>query len=210
MIGVCCGLVSGSSFVALLALQLPHRRWPNHSATGLNAGILWRRGVPEKYGNWNSIYRRFRRWSASGVRESGAVALADTMAVSGHCNIDSTTVRAPVSAAGEKGGFIDEFLAARGAGSPVKFLVSQMPAAAPSPSTSRPAKGRIAKTTTSLINLPERAPKALRADKGYDTDATRNDLKRRRINPVIPPRSNRKAIIRYIKRLYRERNRITR
>jgi len=37
-------------------------------------GILWRlrcgtawRDVPEKYGNWNSIYRRFRRWSASGV-----------------------------------------------------------------------------------------------------------------------------------------------
>ena len=37
-------------------------------------GILWRlrcgtawRDVPEKYGNWNSIYRRFRRWSASGI-----------------------------------------------------------------------------------------------------------------------------------------------
>ena len=35
-------------------------------------GILWRlrtgapwRDVPEKYGNWNSIYRRFRRWRAS-------------------------------------------------------------------------------------------------------------------------------------------------
>ena len=37
-------------------------------------GVLWRprtgapwRDVPEKYGNWNSIYRRFRRWSTSGV-----------------------------------------------------------------------------------------------------------------------------------------------
>jgi transposase len=33
-------------------------------------GILWRlrcgtpwRDVPPKYGNWNTIYRRFRRWS---------------------------------------------------------------------------------------------------------------------------------------------------
>jgi hypothetical protein len=77
---------------------------------------------------WNSIYRRFRRWSASGVWESVDIALAETMAESGHYNINSTTVRAHVSAAGGKGGFIDELLAARGAGSPVKFIVSVMPA----------------------------------------------------------------------------------
>jgi hypothetical protein len=59
--------------------------------------------VPEKYGNWNSIYRRFRRWSASGVWESVAIALAETMAESGHYNIDSTTVRAHVSAADGSG-----------------------------------------------------------------------------------------------------------
>src|SRR5262245_20939289 len=35
----------------------------------LRTGALWR-DVPEKYGKWNSIYRRFRRWSACGVRES--------------------------------------------------------------------------------------------------------------------------------------------
>jgi transposase len=118
-------------------------------------GILWRlrtgapwRDVPEKYGNWNSIYRRFRRWSASGVWEAVAVALAESMAESGHYNIDSTTVRAHVSAAGGKGGFINELLAARGAGSPVKFIVSVMPGAAPSPSTSRRARRRTARATT--------------------------------------------------------------
>jgi hypothetical protein len=56
----------------------------------------------EKYGNWNSIYRQFRRWSVSGVWESVAVALAETMAESGHYKIDSTTVRAHVSAAGRE------------------------------------------------------------------------------------------------------------
>jgi transposase len=118
-------------------------------------GILWRlrcgtawRDVPEKYGKWNSIYRRFRRWSASGVWESVAIALAETMAESGHYNIDSTSVRAHVSAAGGKGGFIDELLAARGAGSPVKFIVSVMPGAGLSPSTSRQAKRQTAKPTT--------------------------------------------------------------
>jgi len=115
-------------------------------------GILWRlrcgtpwRDVPEKYGNWNSIYRRFRRWSASGVWESVAIALAETMAESGHYSIDSTSVRAHVSAAGGKGGFINELLAARGAGSAVKFIVSVMPEDGPSPSTSRQAKRQTAR-----------------------------------------------------------------
>ena len=119
-------------------------------------GILWRlrcgtpwRDVPEKYGNWNSIYRRFRRWSASGVWESVAVTLAETMAQSGHYNIDSTSIRAHVSAAGGKGGFIDELLAARGAGSPVRFTASLMPKADRLPSTSRVARRQIARTTKS-------------------------------------------------------------
>jgi transposase len=117
-------------------------------------GILWRlrtgapwRDVPEKYGNWNSIYRRFRRWSASGVWESVAIALAETMAESGHYNIDSTTVRAHVSAAGGKGGFIEELLAARGAGSPVKFIAWVIEEDGLSPSISRREKPRTARRT---------------------------------------------------------------
>ena len=85
-----------------------------------------------------------------------------------------TTVRAHVSAAGGKGGFINELLAARGAGSPVKFIVSVMPEAAPSPSTSRQAKRQIARAYDNLIDLPEQAPEAFLADKAYDTDAIRS------------------------------------
>jgi transposase len=115
-------------------------------------GILWRlrtgapwRDVPEKYGNWNTIYRRFLRWSKSGIWESVATALAETMAESGHYSIDSTTVRAHISAAGGKGGLINELLAARGAGSPVKFTVSLMPKDDRLPSTSHRERRLIAK-----------------------------------------------------------------
>ena len=60
--------------------------------------------------------------------------LAEVMADSGHYSIDSTTVRAHVSAAGGKGGLIDALLAARGVGSRVSFTAWLMPSDGHSPS----------------------------------------------------------------------------
>ena len=73
-----------------------------------------------------------------------------------------------------------------------------------------PGEAADCKAYKELIDLPEQKPKALLADKAYDTDAIRADLKRRRIKAVIPPKSNRKKAIRYDKKLYRERNWIER
>jgi transposase len=61
-----------------------------------------------------------------------------------------------------------------------------------------------------LIDLPEQKPAALLADRAYDTDAIRADLKERGIKPVIPPKSNRTKTICYTKRFYRQRNCIER
>jgi len=54
-----------------------------------------------------------------------------------------------------------------------------------------PGEAADCKSYDTLIDLPEQAPKALLADKAYDTDAIRDDLKNRAIKPVIPPKSNR-------------------
>ena len=70
-----------------------------------------------------------------------------------------------------------------------------------------PGEAADCKSYDTLINLPEQAPDALLADKAYDTDAIRADLKER---GIIPPKSNRTATIRYSKRLYRQRNCIER
>ena len=43
------------------------------------------------------------------------------------------------------------------------------------------------------MDEPGPEPKVMIADKGYDSDAIREDLKRRGAEPVIPPRKNRKA-----------------
>jgi transposase len=85
-------------------------RPPEQNRSIIN-GILWRLGcgapwrdVPAKYGSWNTIYRRFRRWSEAGVWEIVASTLPEIMSDTGHYSIDSTIVRAHVSAAGWKGG----------------------------------------------------------------------------------------------------------
>jgi transposase len=58
--------------------------------------------------------------------------------------------------------------------------------------------------------LAEANPDHLLADKGYDSNAIRESLARRGIRPVIPPRSNRIASIRWNRRIYLDRNRIER
>jgi transposase len=142
----------------LLKGLLPAERGRKSRPSGDNRpivnGILWRirtgapwRDLPEKYGKWMTVYQRFRRWSEAGIWEAVATTLARAMADHRHHSIDSTTVRGHVSAAGAKGGLNDRLLAARGAGSPVKFTVSVLPTASRSSSTSPAAKRRTARRT---------------------------------------------------------------
>jgi transposase len=51
-----------------------------------------------------------------------------------------------------------------------------------------PGEAADCKSYDTLIALPERSPVALVADKAYDSDAIRDDLKQRGIRAVIPPR----------------------
>ncbi len=66
--------------------------------------IHWR-ALPIEFGQWNSVWRRFSRLSKNGTFER----LFDTLAECGAAAhlaqmIDSTVVRAHISAAGAKGG----------------------------------------------------------------------------------------------------------
>ena len=57
-----------------------------------------------------------------------------------------------------------------------------------------------------LMELHDINPDRLLGDKGYDSDDIRNDLADRGIEPVIPPRSNRKTPIEYDREAYKRRN----
>src|SRR3977135_1421258 len=77
--------------------------------------ITWR-ALPAEFGNWNSVWKRFWRLSQRGVFEA-MLALLAGMSGTAHLvqMVDSTIVRAHVSAAGAKGGRKGKLSVARAA-----------------------------------------------------------------------------------------------
>jgi len=65
-------------------------------------GAPWR-DLPEAFGAWNSVFRRFIRWAAKGVWDRVFAAMADDPDFE-YLILDSTIVRAHQHAAGAKGG----------------------------------------------------------------------------------------------------------
>jgi transposase len=118
-----------------------NRRFLNGMLYVLRVGCPWR-DMHERYGKWNSVYVRFRRWAEQGVWD----ALLETLVELGLTDdwqhmIDSTTVRGHSQAAGAKGGLIRRALveaaaALRAKSTPVQtvrdaLLASFSPAAKP-------------------------------------------------------------------------------
>lgn len=132
---------------ALIAPLLPPERGrvgrPSHDNRRVVNGIFWtvRSGarwvdVPERYGRWNSVYRRFRRWAQAGVFEVVLETLAGVLADERIQMVDSTIVRAHAQASGAKRGAQrrTKRLGARAAGSRLRSTSAPTPRAARSPS----------------------------------------------------------------------------
>ena len=96
--------------------------------------VRWR-ALPDRFGPWNSVWKRFDRLSKAGVFEAFFDALA-AMSSSAHLiQMFDSTVRAHVSAAGAKGGRKGKRSVARVAASPRKSTQNGTPPATSSPST---------------------------------------------------------------------------
>lgn len=100
----------------LLPAQRPTTGRPAKDHRTVLDGILWIlrtgapwRDLPERYGNWKTVYSRFTRWRAAGVwdrvlaevqRQADADGRLDWAV---HC-VDGTNIRAHQHAAGAKKG----------------------------------------------------------------------------------------------------------
>ena len=69
----------------------------------LKTGVPWR-DLPERFGKWNSVWKRFDRWSLKGIWEQVFQALASQDPDLEWLMLDSTVIRAHQHAAGKKGG----------------------------------------------------------------------------------------------------------
>ncbi|MEL6217312.1 MAG: transposase, partial [Pseudomonadota bacterium] len=88
-------------------------------------GAPWR-DLPERFGKWNTVWRRFARWRDAGLFE----AILEARATSGAGDatlqmIDSTIVRAHQHSAGGKGGVSSMLSAGPAAGSPQRSMSSE-------------------------------------------------------------------------------------
>ena len=100
----------------LLPPQRPSTGRPANDHRTVINGILWVlktgapwRDLPDRYGSWNTVSSRFRRWQQAGVWERILASLQRDGDAAGHLDwaihyIDSTVVRAHQHAAGAKGG----------------------------------------------------------------------------------------------------------
>ena len=94
----------------LLPKQKPGGKWADHRTVLngmfwiLNAGAQWR-DMPERYGKWETVYGRYRRWTREGLFERILHRLHLELDDDGRIDwdvfdVDGTNVRAHQSAAG--------------------------------------------------------------------------------------------------------------
>jgi transposase len=113
----------------LLPPQRPATGRPAHDHRTIINGILWRlatgvpwRDLPKRYGSWQTVYSRFRRWQQAGVWDRLLAAVQAEADARGDVDwrqhfLDSTTVRAHQHAAGAKKGAVTRPSAAPAAAS---------------------------------------------------------------------------------------------
>ena len=164
----------------------------------IRTGLPWR-DLPSEFGNWNSVFQRFRRWVRGGVFERIFERLSDEPDFE-YALVDGTIVTAHQKASGAKGGTQNQAIGRSRGGLTTKIVALV------------DALGQLVRfvllpgqrhDTVGVPPLIEGvAFGALLGDKAFDADWLRSDLDGRGAAAVIPPRANRKASLDYDKAMY--------
>jgi transposase len=218
---------------------LPHRTVVNGILWILRTGAPWR-DLPERYGRWNSVYTRFKRWRRDGTWARICSTLLDERDDRGHLDhdlwcIDGTVVRAARCAGGARrrhrrrprlgGGAATELdepedhalgYSRGGFSTKVHLLCdSQGTVLGIHVTPGQRHESRAFEPTMQRVYLPRRRgrprwPRRLAGDKGYSYPRIWRWLGRRRIGRVIPARKDQPRAADFDKAAYRKRNIIER
>jgi transposase len=172
----------------------------------LRSGARWA-DLPERYGKYKSVHKRFVRWANSGVWERVFHELVRDKK-NQYLMLDSTIVRAPAGGHGPQKRGADKALGrSRGGlttrihlltnelGLPLDFLITG---------------GQVNDCAQAIELLGQHKAEAVLADKGYDADAIVEHVEAMGAKAVIPPKRHRKVQCECDKNLYKQRNRIER
>jgi transposase len=168
-------------------------------------GIPWR-DLPERFGKWNSVFRRFHRWCRTGVWAKVFEVLKDPDLE--WFLIDSTVIRAHPHAGGMNTAEHDQALGYSRGGFGTKIHVGFDALGNPVSVVLSP--GQDADVTHAPAVLGDHHPDAVLGDKGYDSDEFVATIEERGAEAVIPPKKNRVQPREYDKDLYKERNKAER
>ncbi|RSB78493.1 IS5 family transposase [Rhizobium sophoriradicis] len=168
----------------------------------VRTGSPWR-DLPEVFGEWNSVFRRFSRWSRKGIWWRIFEAMADDPDFE-YLIVDSTIIRAHQHAAGGKKGAEDQALgrsrgglstkihmAVRGLGCPVRFILTAGQ------------KGDAPQADALIEGLPA---DIIMADTAYDSNHLRNAIADKGAVAVIPNNPSRARKYPLDKHLYAQRH----
>jgi transposase len=171
----------------------------------LRTGVPWR-DLPARYGPWNSVYTRWRRWSQRGLWPQLLAVLAEQ--AQGKLRfLDASHVKVHQDGSNPAGGQQNQAIGRTKGGLNTKVNAW--------------VDGRCHAVSLSLapgqhadVCVAQRSARpALRgtitvADKGYDSDGFREQLERWGSRPCIPSRSNRRTPRTWHRGHYRRRHRI--
>ncbi len=161
--------------------------------------------LPEKYGKFDTIRKRFSRWSKSGLFRNVFNSLSAKAGKSNVAMVDSTTVKAHRTAASMAADGKPRAIGRSAGGLTTKIHLIANMKKMPLDFSLTGGQVNDSKEGFNLIKGNIYKLTALLGDKAYDTNKIRSCLAEENIETCIPPKSNRKDPIEYDENLYKKR-----